>query len=82
MSETKSKPRTKAKPRTATKEVKETKEVKAIESKDEMKATGKASGKIAKTSFQYNGKTHQKGCEILGIGEKELNELKQKGLVE
>jgi len=55
---------------------------KGLETKDEMKATGKATNKIAKLSFQYNGKTHDKGCEILGLDEKSLKELESKGLVE
>jgi len=55
---------------------------KGLKSKEEMKAKGKKTGKAAKLSFQYNGKHHEKGEEILGLDEKQMKEVSEKGLVE
>lgn len=63
-------------------ESKKKKENNELETKEEMKATGKGTGKTALLSFQCNGKFHEKGKEVLGVDEKTMKELIEKKLVE
>ena len=51
-------------------------------SEQDMKATGDKTGKIAKRTFQYDGMTHTKGEEVLGLNKKQLKEVADKGLLE
>ena len=55
---------------------------KGLKTPEEMKPKGKKTGKVAKLTFQYDGKIHQKGEEVLGLDEKQLKEVAEKGLVE
>ena len=57
------------------------KDDKGLITKEDMKATGKKTGAIAKLSFQYDGKHHEKDCEVLGVDEKGLKSLKEQGLI-
>ena len=54
---------------------------KGLETKDAMKATGKKTGATAKLSFQFDGKHHEKDCEVLGVDEKGMKQLKEQGLI-
>lgn len=54
---------------------------KALETKEEMKAKGKGTGKTAKLSFQFEGRHHEKGQEVLGVSEAGLKELAKKELI-
>lgn len=52
-----------------------------LETKESMKAKGKGTGITAKLSFQFDGKHHEAGQEVLGVDEKGLKTLKEQGLI-
>lgn len=52
-----------------------------LTSKQDMKAKGKGTGKIAARNFQYDGKFHAKGEEIKGLSEKDLKVVEDQGLI-
>lgn len=54
---------------------------KGLTSPQDMVPTGRKTGKIAKETFQANGKTYIKGNEVLGVSAKDLETLEAQGLV-